>query len=178
MRGRVLFFGLVVVFIVLTIWFAIREPEGVLKGFVLKYGYLGFFGAAFLGGLNIALPPFHLAFIVPLLNVGLELWILVVLGAVATTLADGVGYALGHSGSAAFPTLLRLKKWGEHFTAKYPPLVPIILVGWAAFVPIPNEIFVIPAGVIRYGFLRTILLTFTGNIIFNLLAVSLGYFFI
>jgi membrane protein YqaA with SNARE-associated domain len=178
MRNRILFFGLIVVFAILTVWFASIEPEGAFKEFVVRYGYLGFLGVAFLGGLNFAVPSLHLAFIVPLLNVGLELWLLVILAAIGTTLADGVGYGLGRSGEKAFSALSRLRSWGKRFVARYPRLAPIILVGWASFVPMPNEIFVIPAGVIRYGFWRTIFLIFAGNVIFNLLALNFGNLFV
>lgn len=176
--SRILFFGLVTVLVALTVWLATVEPEGIFKGFVIHYGYIGFFIVAFLGGLNFIVPSLHLIFIVPLLNAGLELWVLVALGAAGITLADGVGYGLGHSGSSAFQGLTRLRVWGERFIAKHPRLAPIVLVGWAAFVPMPNEIFVIPAGLIRYGFWRTILLTFAGNVIFNFLAVRFGNLFV
>ncbi|MBI4034167.1 MAG: hypothetical protein HY378_01280 [Candidatus Brennerbacteria bacterium] len=171
---KILFFGLIAVFIAATVWFATLEPDGALEEFVFRYGYFGFFVAAFLGGLNFALPSIHLAFIVPLLNVGLELWVLVVLAAIGTTLADGVGYGLGRSGESVFPALERLRVWGENFVAKHPRLAPLVIVGWASLVPIPNEIFVIPAGLIRYGFLKTLSFAFVGNIIFNLLALNFG----
>ncbi|MFH0712649.1 MAG: hypothetical protein V2A55_02250, partial [Candidatus Jorgensenbacteria bacterium] len=171
---KVLFFGLIVVFIAFALWFATIEPDGEFEEWVLRYGYLGFFGAAFLGGFNLAFPSFHLALIVPLLNVGLEIWVLVLLAALGTTLADGVGYGLGHSGGAAFSSLSRVRKWGEGVVAKYPRLAPVILFAWISLVPIPNEIFVIPAGLIRYGFLKTILITFAGNIVFNFLALNFG----
>ncbi|OGG38881.1 hypothetical protein A2116_01705 [Candidatus Jorgensenbacteria bacterium GWA1_49_17] len=175
---KVLFFGLIVVFVALTLWFATVELDGALEEWVFRYGYLGFLGAAFLGGLNFAVPSIHLAFIVPLLNVGLEIWALVLLGALGTTLADSVGYALGHSGGAAFTSLARVRRWGEGVVVKYPRLAPIFLFIWISLVPIPNEIFVIPAGLIRYGFLKTILITFAGNIVFNFLALNFGNLFV
>ncbi len=175
---KILFFGLIVVFAALTLWFATIEPDGTLEEWVFRYGYLGFLGAAFLGGLNFALPSIHLAFIVPLLNVGLEIWVLVILGALGTTLADGVGYALGHSGGTAFSSLGRLRSWGEKAAARHPRLVPIFLFIWISLVPIPNEIFVIPAGLIHYGFLKTIVITFAGNIVFNFLALNVGNLFV
>ncbi len=178
MKNKILFFGLVTVFLVLTIWFASIEPEGVLKELVLRYGYLSFLGVAFLGGLNFAFPSLHLAFIVPLLSAGLDFWILVMLGAVGSTLADGIGYVLGRSGEESFGVLRRVGDWGKKFVAKHPRLTPVIIVGWASFVPMPNEIFVIPAGVIRYGFWRTISFTFLGNIVFNLITLNFGNLFV
>lgn len=173
-----MFFGLILVFAAVSVWFATVEPDGALEEWVFRYGYIGFFGAAFLGGLNFAIPSFHLAFIVPFLNVGLEIWALVILGALGTTLADSVGYVLGHSGGAALGSLGRLRTWGEGAVAKYPRLAPVILFAWVSFVPMPNEIFIIPAGLIRYGLLKTFTVVFAGNIIFNLLALNFGNLFV
>ena len=178
MRSKILFFGLIAVFVFFTVWLAGIEPDGALKEFVVRYGYFSFLAVAFLGGLNLIFPSIHLAFIVPLLNAGLELWVLVVLGAVGITLADGVGYGIGHSGGDVFGFLKRARNWGENFVAKYPRLTPLMIVGWASFMPVPNEVFVIPAGLVRYGFWRTISFTFLGNLIFNIIALNFGNLFV
>ncbi len=175
---KVLFFGLIVVFVAFVLWFATIETDGEFEEWVLRWGYLGFFGAAFLGGFNFAFPSFHLALIVPFLNAGLEIWALVLLAALGTTLADSVGYALGRSGGAAFSSLARVRKWGEGVVVKYPRLAPVILFAWISLVPVPNEIFVIPAGLIRYGFWKTLLIAFAGNVIFNFLVLNFGNLFV
>ena len=175
---KIIFFLLIVVFVALTVWLATIEPEGAFREFVLRYGYFGFFLTAFVGGLNFIVPFSHLIFIVPLLSSGLGLWVLILLGAIGTTCADAVGYGVGRTGGSAFRVFDHIKTWGEKVITRYPKLAPVILIVWASFVPFPNEIFVIPAGFVRYGFLRTLSITFLGNLVFNFLAVRFGSVFV
>lgn len=178
-RKKTLFFLLIIAFVALTVWLATVEVEGALREFVLQYGYAGFFVAAFVGGFNLIVPISHIVFVIPLLNIGLNPWMLIVLGAVGATLADGVGYGVGWTGGSAFPKILtRFRAWAKRTVTKRPYLAPVILFGWASLVPLPNEVLVIPAGVVRYGFFRTLFITFAGNIIFNILAVQFGGLFV
>lgn len=178
LRHKVLFFALILLLVLLTVWLARIEPEGVFKEFVLRYGYAGLFVAAFVGGFNVLVPISHLVFVIPLLNIGLNPWVLIIIGALGTALADSVGYVLGRGGETAFPnTFQRFKTWGQILMTKRPRLAPMVLFAWASFVPLPNELLVIPAGVLRYGFLRTMLITLAGNFVFNILAVKFGGLF-
>lgn len=179
LHRRTLFFVFILVLVALTIWLATIDIEGPLKDFVLSYGYAGLFVAAFIGGLNLVIPISHLVFIVPLLNVGLDPWLIIIIGALGTALADSVGYIIGRTGDLAFPKALRkFRDWGEEFISNKPKRAPFILLAWAAFVPLPNEFLVIPAGVLRFGFAKTLLITFLGNLIFNIIIVQLGGFFV
>lgn len=179
LRNKIIFAVLIAVIAGLTVWLATVEIEGALKEFILRYGYLGFLGAAFVGGLNLVVPVSHVVFVVPLLNIGLNPWLLVILGTIGTALADIVSYALGHSGSHAFPRAFdKFQVWAENIKARYPALAPLVLFGWAALVPLPNEILVIPAGLARYGFLRTLVIMLAGNAVFNTLAIQFGGLFV
>lgn len=174
---KALFFVFLIILIALTIWSASFELEGSLKEFALNYGYIGFFLIAFIGSLNIAVPfsP-TVIFIIPLLSIGLSPWLLVLVGALGATLADAVGYIVGREGEEAFSKhVSRFRFWVENFTQKHPRLTPFALLFWASFVPLPNELWVIPAGIIKYGFVRTISITLVGNIIFNLLIIWFGF---
>jgi membrane protein DedA with SNARE-associated domain len=172
---RVGFVLFVIAFVIFAIWLATIEFEGALGEFVTRYGYAGYFIAASIAGINVFVPTTHLIFTAPLLNVGLNPWLLVIFGAMGATLADGVGYFIGSSGRSAFgETFGRIANWLTEVVSKRPRLAPAILFLWAAFMPLPNEILVIPAGVLGYGVVRTGLITLGGNIVFNVLAVVLG----
>ena len=178
LRNKLVFVLLVAVIVAVTVWLATIEIEGALKEFVVRYGYLGFLTAAFVGGLNLIVPVSHFIFVIPLLNAGLNPWLLVVLGTAGTALADIIGYGLGHSGSRVFPALDKFRLWVEGVTSRYPILAPLVLFGWASFVPLPNEILVIPAGLARYGFLRTLIIVVAGNAVFHILVTQFGGLFI
>jgi membrane protein DedA with SNARE-associated domain len=172
---RIAFVVFLIAFIAFAIWLATIEFEGALGDFVSRWGYPGYFIAASIAGINIFVPTTHLIFTAPLLNAGLNPWLLVVCGAFGATLADGVGYFLGSSGRTTFSEpLTRIARSLTNTVTKWPRLAPAILFLWAAFMPLPNEILVIPAGVLGYGMVRTGLITLGGNLVFNILAVVLG----
>jgi membrane protein DedA with SNARE-associated domain len=162
-------------FIGLAVWLATIELEGALADIVARFGYVGYFVAASIAGINVFLPTSHLIFTAPLLNASLDPWALVACGAVGATLADGVGYFIGSTGRSAFyGSMNRVAQWLARVVAAHPRIAPVVLFLWAATVPLPNEILVIPAGVIGYGVARTFLITLSGNICFNIIAVQLG----
>ncbi len=176
---RAWFFVLALVFIALTIYLATINPEGSFRDFILQYGYVGFFVSAFIGGFNLIVPISHIIFVVPFLSAGLNPWTLILIGALGTTLADTLGYFIGRTGEMSFSKYLaRFKIWGEKVINKYPKFAPVILFLWASFVPLPNELLVIPAGIVRYKFKKIIVIVFLGNLVFNLLAVKVGGIFI
>src|SRR5690606_33034109 len=99
--GRAVYVAFLLAFAALAIWLATIEIEGALEDFVLRFGYVGYLGAACIAGINVIVPTTHLIFTTPLLNAGLDPWAMVACGAVGATLADAVGYALGSSGRQA-----------------------------------------------------------------------------
>jgi membrane protein YqaA with SNARE-associated domain len=176
---KVLFVLFIIAFLAVAVWLATIEFEGAFETFVVRYGYVGYFISACIAGINILVPTTHLIFTAPLLNAGLNPWVLVGCGALGATLADGVGYLIGSSGRATFADpLARVAYWLGRAVGKRPRLAPFMLFLWAAFMPLPNEVLVIPAGVLGYGVIRTGTITFLGNIVFNIMAVVLGLAFI
>lgn len=173
--GRALYVAFLLAFVALAVWLATIEIEGALADFALRFGYIGYLGAACIAGLNFIVPTTHLIFTTPLLNAGLDPWGMVACGAAGATLADAIGYALGSSGRLALSQ--RYAGIADRLAGavrRWPRLAPALLFLWAAFAPLPNEILVIPAGVLGYGIGRTTLLTFSGNIVFNAMAIVLG----
>lgn len=167
----------VVFFIGVAIWLATLDLEGPLARLVTRYGYLGYFLAACVAGINIFVPTTHLIFTAPLLNAGLDPWLLAGCGALGASLADVVGYLVGDRGRHAFSgSMDRIARWLTSIVQRKPGLAPVILFCWAAFMPLPNEILVIPAGVMGYGLARTFLFTLAGNVCFNIIAIQLGLF--
>jgi membrane protein YqaA with SNARE-associated domain len=174
---KLLYITFIVLFVAFAIWLATLDLEGPLAQFVARYGYLGYFISASIAGINVFVPTTHLVFTAPLLNAGLDPWILAACGALGASLADLVGYCIGDRGRHAFTGATeRIARWLTHAVERRPRLAPVVLFVWAATVPLPNEILVIPAGVMGYGIVRTFLYTLAGNICFNVIAIQLGLF--
>ena len=49
LKQRFLFVIFVLLLVLVTIWLATTEPQGVVRDYLLRYGYIGFFAAAFVG---------------------------------------------------------------------------------------------------------------------------------
>lgn len=173
--GRVLYIAALAGLVACAAWLATIEIEGDLATFVARFGYAGYFIAACVAGINVVVPTTHLIFTEPLLDAGLSPPLLIACGALGATLADGVGYAIGASGRGAFDGVLaRAAERLGRVVRRRPRLAPVVLFLWAAFAPLPNEVLVIPAGVVGYGVWRTALITLAGNLVFNTMAILLG----
>lgn len=175
--AKVVYVAFVVFFIGVAIWLATLDLGGALERFVEDWGYVGYFASASIAGMNVFVPTTHLIFTAPLLNAGLDPLLLVACGALGASLADLVGYAIGDRGRHAFSGATdRMARWLTDTVERRRRFAPVVLFLWAGFMPLPNEILVIPAGVMGYGMARTFLITLAGNVCFNALAIQLGLF--
>lgn len=178
-KKRIKFFVFIVAIIALAVWLFTLEIEGEAKEFVLDYGYFGLFVLSFVGGINLFFPLPHLIFIPPLLEAGLNPMILALISAVGTTLGDSVSYFVGKAGNEAFQENLHpFRRWLHGIFSKHQKLVFVILFFWASIVPIPNEVWVVPAGISGYGLWKILAIAFLGNLIFNSLAIHIGSTFL
>lgn len=112
---------------------------------VSKLGYLGVLGIAIIAGLNIFLP-FPAAAFVPIFTAaGLWLPLITLMLIIGTTIADCIGYLIGKMGkdfvATEYPTTY--KRFLRITTKNHRLLLPFIFI-YAAFVPLPNEAFLIP----------------------------------
>jgi membrane protein YqaA with SNARE-associated domain len=169
------FFVLLVVFLWLAIWLATLELEGPAKDLVTSYGYAGFLLISFVGGLNLFVPLPHLVLVPLLLEAGLNPWVLGIISTVGATSADAVGYWLGHLSNQGFPDKIKkFRDWALKITRRWPALAPVILFLWASLVPVPNEVLVVPLGIANWGLIKTMTITFAGNLVFNLSVIHTG----
>lgn len=174
-KKQIKFFVFFIVIIALALWLFTLELEGEAKKFALDYGYFGLFVLSFVGGINLVFPLPHLIFIPPLLDVGLSPLLITFIAALGTTLGDGVSYLLGAAGNEAFQkNLSPFRRFIQNIFTKHPKLVFIILFFWAATVPVPNELWVVPAGISGYGIGKILAIAFLGNLVFNFIAIHIG----
>lgn len=178
-KKRTKFFLFIVAIVALALWLFSLELEGQAKEFALDYGYFGLLALSFVGGINLFFPLPHLIFIPPLLEAGLNPLALAFIAATGTTLGDLVSYFVGKAGNEAFQeNLSPFRRWMHGIFSKHQKLFFIILFFWASTVPIPNEVWVVPAGISGYGIKKIIVIAFFGNLIFNSLAIHIGSLFL
>ncbi len=140
-----------------------------VRGIVADYGYFGIFAVAVLSGFNLAVPVPAVAFLPLFIGAGLNFWITIILITVGVTLADSFTYIVGRWGREIFDNkkaiITALERAGErHWWA---PMA--VLFFFSAFIPLPNEILVMPLGFLNYKFKRIWPVILTGNFLFNYL---------
>lgn len=160
----------VAVIVVLAFWLGrLATESSTVRSLVIEYGYTGIFLVAVISGINIIVPIPAVVFMPLFLEVGLNFWITVFIIAFGMSIGDTVAYFLGRAGRAVAESaktnyiLTRL----ERIHKRYPRAPVAILLLYAAFIPFPNEVLVIPLGFIGYRFRDLVLALLVGNIVFN-----------
>jgi len=163
--------ALLLIFIVALIFYFsrfARESEFV-RSFAENHGYLGVFVISIISGFNLAVPIPAVAFIPLFLESGLEFWVVIGVISVGVTLADSLAYFAGRVGKEivahSFEDKILIKL--GNIRERYPHAPMFILFFFASFVPIPNEVLVIPLGFLGYRLVKIIPVVFAGNLVFN-----------
>lgn len=156
-----------------------EENEHVQK-LVADYGYAGIFIAAVVSGFNLIVPVPAVAFLPLFLASGLSFIPTIVLITLGVTIADIAAYLLGKAGhhvihySFEESALRKLERVRERY--HWAPMT--ILFFFAAFAPLPNEVLLVPLGLLGYRLARIMPVVFAGNLVFNSLYATgtLGLF--
>ena len=140
-----------------------------VTGLIRKFGYGGIFLIAVVSGFNLAVPIPAISFFPVFLASGLNALAVVVVMAVGMTFSDFIGYLLGKTGRHIVLSAFERKVVNkfDRFREKlnWSPALALFL--FVSFVPIPNEIILIPMAFLGYRFIYILLPVFFGNIIFN-----------
>lgn len=162
--------SLVVTVVLLGWWFSFRlkENEQIIE-LVRSYGYVGIFIVAIVSGFNLVIPIPAISFLPIFIASDLNLPLVFLTISVGVTIADTAAYYIGHIGRAVasgevVKTIKRLEKWRE----RNPAMPFVVLFLFCTFVPLPNEMLVLPMGFLGYRLAYIIPIVFTGNFIFNL----------
>ena len=147
----------------------LAQGNGAVQEIVAAYGYAGIFVVSVVSGFNLVVPVPAIAFLPLFLTSGLSFLPTILVIAAGVSLADSVAYFAGRIGrhvlAYAFEErlILRLERVRERY--HWAPLTAFFL--FAAFVPLPNEILVVPLGLLGYRFLQILPVAFAGNLAFN-----------
>lgn len=166
---------LVVLFLIVQLnRFAIGSDA--LQEWAARFGYIGIFVASMVSGFNILVPIPVAAFYPFFLDAGFSSFPLLLVISLGMLIGDMAGYLIGHTSRE----LLKEKKkenkivtWLNRIHAVHPFAVMVALFIYAAFVPLPNELIVIPMAFMGYKLRYMAIALFFGNILFNTL-VAIG----
>lgn len=154
------------------------SESSVLVSFIGKYGYIAVFVAGLIGGLNFVIPVPAITFMPFFLAGGLNPVIVVVVIALAATLADTLSYLFGSAGrDFVLEENSKLMSYLDRKKDSNMPWLYFLLFLFASFAPLPNEILVVGYAFIGVSYKKILPIVFIGNLVFNSLgALGFSYF--
>ena len=145
-----------------------------IESFLNDYGYFGIFTLSLFSGINILVPVPAISFAPALVEAGLNFWLIIFWAAVGMAIGDIAWYALGKAGRHMVRTT-RMEKYILRFERlrMRNEVLPLIALAIAiAFIPIPNEVLLIPVALLGYSTRFVVPFIFAGAVLFNFLAAS------
>jgi membrane protein YqaA with SNARE-associated domain len=134
------------------------EKNPALQNILATIGYPGVYILALIIGLNPFMPVSAATFTPMFLAAHLSLPLIIVTLTLGTITADGLGYLFGHVSKSyvrhAHPRIYQFFK--SLYTKHRSSVLPVVCL-YSAFVPLPNELFLLPLAVLGMPF-RTLLI--------------------
>lgn len=162
--------ALILFVIVLALWasWMVGDSEFVSE-LIRRFGYVGIFLVAVVSGFNLVVPIPTVSFFPAFLASGLNAFVLVIVISAGMALADFIGFLLGKTGRHIALSAFEIKVINkfERFKEKlhWSPTLALFL--FSSFVPLPNEIVVVPMGFLGYKPISVFPPLFFGHMIFN-----------
>ena len=140
----------------------------------VKNSYLIAFFMALFGGTSIITATLYYSTLITVAAGGLNIFLLGLIVGVALTIGDIVFFYFGIAGSRILPKSIddKMHKFAEWLKNKPRWVVPLVILGYSGFVPLPNDILSITLAVIKQKFKNIVVPIFLGNVI---LATMVSY---
>lgn len=159
-----------------AMWLADQvKGSAAVQELVQRFSYGGVFLLAFVSGFNVIVPVPAMSFLPVFTEAGLDTWRIVATVSLGMTCGDAVGFLLGTYGRKAV-TRVSVPAWIRKLEAafqRHPLGLPLFLFLYAAFVPLPNELAVIPAAASGLKWQMVLVPVLLGNVVLNSL-MALG----
>lgn len=127
------------------------------QALVEQFGVFGITTIAFIAGLNLIVP-IHAATFTPIfLSAGFSIVVIILAMVIGTTVADIVSYLFGRW--SKHKTSIRYKTFHdrlERLKERYHVLILPGIFFYSAFAPLPNELILVPLGLMGYRFIVVI----------------------
>lgn len=145
------------------------------QSLVESYGSLSVFILSFIAGLNLFLPVPAATFVPVFTAGGMSLVSIIVLLIAGTMTANLLAFAIGHYGHALTRSQHSpLQQRVVAFYREHQEYLPYFIFCFTAFIPLPDEVFLIPLALIGVKLRAVIVPLFLGTIVYQTLA-ALGF---
>jgi len=164
--------SVIVILLGLAVWLgSVAEESATVREVVSQFGYAGIFIVSVASGFNLVLPVPTVAFLPLFLGAGFGFWTTLAVMTLGMTLGDSLGFLIGAAGRRVAEVGRRndgrLLAWFEKVHRKYRFGPYVLLFFYAAFVPVPNELLIIPMSFAGYRLHFMIPVVLLGNFLFN-----------
>lgn len=137
---------------------------------IQEFGYIGVLLVGFITGLSMV-SPVPAATFTPIFTAGgMNIIIVITLTIIGTTCANFISYYIGRLGhnftNTHYP---KIQKYIMKIYTERKKLLPYLVFGFAAFLPFPDEIYLIPLGIIGVKIREFILPLLLGTIFFQIM---------
>ncbi|MEK7612245.1 MAG: hypothetical protein AAB407_02805 [Patescibacteria group bacterium] len=163
-----LFLGIALLVLILWLGYFAGQNEFIREE-VARFGYGGVFIASIIAGFNFIAPVPAISFLPLFIESGLQFWPTILIIIAGTVLADSVAYFVGDAARKVALDAPKRKIYAflERFKTR-PWIMFTILFFFAALVPLPNELIIVPMGFLGYRLLSIFPILIAGNAVFNL----------
>ena len=163
---------IILIFFVSTSFSKEVRETAFVQEIVLEYRYIGVLTTSFISGLNLIVPIPAIAFLPLFFAAGLNLSMTILIITIGVTLADSFAYLVGSVGRklVSSPRQVKITNQFQRIRNRYSFLPLVILFLSAAFVPLPNEIIIIPLAFLGYHLYQIFPVLLIGNATFNILS--------
>lgn len=154
------------------------SPEDIIAWIGEENIYIALFFMALLGGSSVFIPFPYYVFVISFGALGLSPFVLGFVSALGTATGDATTYYFARKSRVIISS--RMEKFFsqtlEACTKKHPKLVPLFTFFYASFLPLPDDLIMVPAGLMKYPFKRLIASLFLGKLVFNTLLAFSGLY--
>ena len=142
-----------------------------IRDMLSRFGYVSMFILAVVSGFNFILPIPVIGFYPLFAELGFAPFLIVLVLSLGMTLGNSIGYMVGHMGKdiVRMKSGVRVRTLFDKLYTRHQVLPFFLLFFYTAFVPLPNELLVIPMALAGYRFRSMGILLFLGNFLFNII---------
>jgi membrane protein DedA with SNARE-associated domain len=181
MRRSKNIFGALFVLLLFAVWLFLLysfKPTEIVDIVGTENSYILVFVLAIIGGTSVLFPfPYYLV-VFTLGSGGLNPFLIGLLAGTGVAMGDSTSYLIGYSGREIITGKIqkifnRLHKW----CMKKPKAVTFLfLYLYSSFMPLPNDVIVMPMGMARFPYLKLIIPLWLGNVTFNIAVALTGFY--
>lgn len=161
---------IILIFIAWTVFVLSTSPVELVKSIGVTNGYIVAFVLAFLGGFSLFVTTPYYLVVAALAAGGLNPVLVGLAAGIGIFLGDSTSYFIGYRGHDILPKYYqkvfdRFQRWAATHSSWH---VALALFVYGAAIPLPNDVIVVPMGLVRYPYRQLMIPLGLGNVVFNI----------